>query len=49
MLDVSGGVANAIALSPLLMALNAGEGTGQNGASRTAVFVGFDMAYVLRY
>lgn len=45
MLDISGGVANSIALSPLLVALYAGEGTGQGGAARAAVFVRLDMAW----
>lgn len=44
LLDVHCGIAEAVALCPLLMALNAGKRACESGAARTAVFVGPDMA-----
>ena len=44
LLDVDCGIAEAIALCPLLMALYAGKRACEGGAARTAVFVGPDMA-----
>lgn len=38
-------VSDAVALGPLFVALDAGEGAGKGEAARTAVFVGMDVAY----
>ena len=38
--DVGGGIADAIALCPLLVSFYAGEGAGQGRAARAAVLVG---------
>ena len=42
-LDVDRRIANAIALRPLLVALNAGKRASTRGTARTAVFVGSDV------